>query len=334
MKVSKKLQKELDLGLTVEVPGGMKYYRVTGGQWYRDSNHTPGEVIKISLHEVPDNVVTDCLGLDKKDGVRYKTRQELDAIIKPGIIDDLPWGEPHEEGSGHSKLFLTTDPHPYEGKSFIIKIQTAEESNMVQKKAFALRYEWEKGYKDFGETHVRVDLGTNDLLIDKDYLWYNPSKEDYKEFECLPPQQFMEGEVPLTAAEWERKRHDEQLIFQKPITEAEATKPDAFVIEAKDGYMYLWTEANKRLREAPGSLYRYNLMHCNEYFAKHPDTLKFKEWEVTSGDGTTTVGCKTFFNSELKAFSKVTQTLNTHQVDAKEFYTFLYCNKEKLGLDF
>ncbi|MCK4824212.1 hypothetical protein KA005_51145 [bacterium] len=227
----------------------------------------------------------------------------------------------------------------------------------------------------------------------------------------LTPQQFMEGYVKPTMEGYCLDDVKETLHIHKGNT-----KPDAFVIEAKDGYVYLWTEKSKRQKEAPGSLYMYNLIHANEYFAKHtgpqrvtefkkycvddvndggkfgpldsgeskkPDAYiysdvlfiwekgdnkivqrgdirhyqgtlhqynlmsekafrvkhlekpKFKEWEVTKGRSSTIkIGSESFSKHKLALFSKTMQTLNTHQVNAKEFYTFLYCNKEKLGLDF
>lgn len=254
---------------------------------------------------------------------RFKTKQELKELFRPDIVNvlGLAYGEPSDDDI--SSHFITTTPHPYKGKRIIIKITGPEQSKAVQEKAFKVGFSWVGGNTEVHNT----DKG--DLLLDKSALFFNPD-DCGKDF-TITAQQFLEGYLPTGT--WEQMR-EENIHPHFNIMSGEEKKPDAFVVEARENLVILYKDGDKRYKETPGNLYKYNLMHANEYFALHPETLKFKEWEVWEAGEHIKVGCERVHKEDAEAFLKVMQLLNTHKADAKEAYVFLYTNKKKLGLDF
>ncbi len=242
--------------------------------------------------------------------------------------------------------------NPYEGKAFKIKV-TPQNTEMVQAKAYAL------GYCAVGATD-KIRPGVTSVYLSKEgkVTWMSHKSERSDTFFCnhknteLTPEEFMSGCLPLDdVTEYIKmtehyagvdpcketgwlKREGWTLDSLEVTEQNDPSRPDAYI----DKYHQLWvqiSDAGDPMPVAPvNESWKYNLMSEEAFKAKYPDKLKFKEWEVTPGTRVVKIGCETFYKKDLGGFSKVMQFLNTHKVDAKEFCTFLYCNKEKLGLDF
>lgn len=251
---------------------------------------------------------------------RFKTKQELN---NPKV--EFKWGEPCKYPGGYYPGALTTDPHPYEGKDFLVKTYGQPDNvlSQVQQKLFALGYHWRRS----GNTE-RKDIWPTDLLVKEGNLFHNPSPEDYEDSMCLTPQQFLEGYLPVDPKlAWQ----DEVLAADEPCV---PKKPDAYIVTiGGKSELRFWDALDEIvLTGEVDEAYQFDLMSEEAFKDKHPEKLKFKEWDVKPRNASVRIGCEAFRKENLKIFSKLMQTLNKHNVDAKEFYVFLYTNKETLGI--
>ncbi len=271
----------------------------------------------------------------------------------------LPWDElspkynltPHPEvidydknlsmGIAVSEHMLTTAPHPYEGKSFKIRV-TPEESEMVQKKAFALGYNKEKNHK--------IHKTMSQLFFYKDWHMSWMGEDDYLYFNNhtieteLTPQQFMEGEVSQTKYEEDVERMSKYYTagvdsYAKFRGSGKAKKPDAYITKAgsRDYVIKFWDGEDKRVRTGfMDEAHKYNLITPEDFKAKHSPQLKFKEWKVTVGDKSVKIGCQEFRKVDAERFTEFVTRCRSdhsaHSLSMDEVFDFIMDHKKELGL--
>ena len=96
------------------------------------------------------------------------------------------------------------------------------------------------------------------------------------------------------------------------------------------GELFVWHN-NKTCVGCLDDAHCYNLMSSSAFKAKHPDKLKFGEWEVTIKGERVDIGCKRFDLKQLRKFHKTCQIVLEH-TSLQEAYTFLNINREKLDI--
>jgi len=243
---------------------------------------------------------------------RFKTRQEY------GCSVSMRYGEPLK-GLDHLHYganCFTTDPHPYEGKSFKIKV-TPEESEKVQKKAFALGYSW-----GCGDKNVSLEEGSYLYILSDKTIGWGDTEEFFRRHEGdeLTPQQFLDGDLPTEAC------GDEDSGWPQWRLDAYISRSNTLV----------WWDRELHSTLTVSDAYKYNLMSEADFKAKHPDKpkLKFKNWEVTVEGENINVGCKSLTKAGAKAFYEFANDTGGHHPTPSldEVYTFIHRNKKQLGL--
>ena len=270
--------------------------------------------------------------------MRFKTKQELkrDNPTNPTRGTTCPYlGEPAGSGAityHHTDMF-TDEPHPYEGKSFKIKV-TPEESEKVQKKAFKLGYKWfnsrEKTIKQTDAPFLFLDddMGISCMTIGDQYF----KDHEYTE---LTPQQFLDGDLPET---WLQTSENE---FLARLGVSKTEKPDAYIdAHCNPLNIVSWREGRQVTTCDLKLAYLYNLMSEEEFKKKHPPVLKFKDWIVKAHSDTIQVHCPGYdgillSKKHIQGFMKVAdlsggQGANTPSLD--EVYNFIHKHKKELGL--
>ena len=336
------LIEELHQGSVVTTGEGKSYYFMP--YWYEETpnstrfiRHRLGHLPK-ELRDELNNKRTGFKDTDMKTNQRFKTKQELELS---GVRDKLSFLVPHGEPFNPKAMYLhyteewiTTTPHPHSGKSFKIRV-TPQESEMVQKKVFALGL-WgdRKKLVPVGDPHLYLHAhNTMTTSTESDNLFF--ANFSYPE---LTPQQFMEGEVPLdNITEFKDYCKADQNIYEEELGSggARRLKADAYV--GKNNGLWVWIGGSPTcvpIREA----YRYNLMSEEDFKAKHPDTLMFKNWEVTVEGKNIRVAChghagKVFRKVDIERWMKTGHKIFVN-ASIEDAFEFLDANKEKLSLSF
>lgn len=263
---------------------------------------------------------------------RFKTKQELGDTVPHQTLSVLcvPYGETYYSGKhgAWDSYYFTTNPHPYEGKDIIIhNPPTNKLRKEVQERALALGFEWVSGGTELREYDT-------DYIIESGTMMHNPMPENYDTHTILTPRQFLEGYWPgdncVSGKITGLTPHEKDLLKGKDI-------PDAY---AKNGVLYV-KGATGAVTDYPllliqDELWSYNLMSEEEFKKKHPQKLKFKEWEVKRNAGHIHVGCETLRTYDVQGFVNVIMALNKHKVGKliDDFYKFFYIHKDELNLDF
>jgi len=236
---------------------------------------------------------------------------------------------------------LTTTPHPHSGKSFKIRV-TPQESEMVQKKVFALGL-WgdRKELVPVGDPHLYLHAhNTMTTTTEPDNLFF--ANFSYPE---LTPQQFMEGEVPvddeyLKVYDQELKQMETGSLVNRAGS-GEAKKHDCSKYDAyiSGSNTLVWYENNEICSNLSVlHAYKFNLMSEEDFKAKHPDTLMFKNWEVTVEGKNIRVAChghagEVFRKVDIERWMKTGHKIFVN-ASIEDAFEFLDANKEKLGLSF
>jgi len=322
--ITKRIQKRIDNGFTIDCPPHGTYYLLCPARphvWHKYVLGIKGECItRVWWPLVPIEVYTQYLEfkreIHKLDIMRrFKTRQELSSIYPPVLLHS--YGEPCDGTDVFYKQeALSEAPHPYEGKSFKIRV-TPEESEKVQKKAFKLGYIW----NNIDSTHVHV-LDSMYLFFawDGDKLrithstgqvWFDESSHIE-----LTPQQFLDGDLPEDGYK----------------VDVAWKQTDAYI--DRNGNVYLRSLEGKTFKAAVklSELHEYNILSEKEFKSKHPDKLKFKEWDVVEKGDDIKVGCLVFFKADLKAFLSVVDEIFLNKCDCRDVQRFLIDNRKQLGL--
>ena len=262
--------------------------------------------------------------------LRYKTNQEFREVFDEYCIDSpvFPYGEPVPDGYFNTQdsidKYSTEAPHPYEGWLFIIRV-TPHESEKVQKKAFALGISWHiSKYTEVRHTDSEflfIDFNGMDLTHDDVAETFSPHTE-------LTPQQFLDGDLPDRCG----KITHEFSCYQLDGTQI-GEKTDAYVTGSDEvGYIIIQTTDKLKTKVIPQEVHQYNIISEEEFKAKHPDKLKFKEWEVVEKGDDIKVGCLLFFKADLKAFLSVVDEIFLNKCDCRDVQRFLIDNRKQLGL--
>lgn len=235
-----------------------------------------------------------------------------------------------------SEDMLTDKPHPYEDKSLKLKV-TPEESEMVQKKAFALGYNWGP------ETQVMFTKSPYLFLGGDKIITHMPEKtgkfEEDENIE-ITPQQFMDGDLPEISCDF--GKGDSVSVKTQVRTHA---KPDAYV-DSRCDILHVWENntdfALSHITNYLQTLYEYNLMSEEDFKKKHqpePGQLMFREWNVDVGSYFIRLYCPghereavPFSKSDLQAFLRVKARIDEFDAPLEAAQQFLLTNKDKLGL--
>jgi len=246
---------------------------------------------------------------------RFKTKQECASLNPPATL--VYYGEPcNSRDAFYRPEAYTTAPHPYEGKSFKIKV-TPKESEKVQKKAFALGYSWYMG-------HIVLRVHEYGIFVYKDKHMDSCSTENYFAHHDsieLTPQQFLDGDLPSEPA-------IDPNILQGRIDELK--KPDAYITE--DNRIIFWDGEKVDACKDATLAWTYNLMQEGAFRSKHPDKLKFKEWEVTLGPKDIKIGCEWFDKKDILRWYERSKVIRSFIVTLDDAYMFINDNKKRLGL--
>ena len=257
--------------------------------------------------------------------LRFKTKQEWGP--RDGV---LPWGEPYNKeahsGTYPQKIMLTDKAHPYASQNIKILVSSALSMSGVESKARSLGYAL--GLRGPAPRNYPFEFY---LYSDMSAIWTgkNPGDDFSSHYATeLTPNQFLEGYLPDEAFDHEKinKRIDDLL--------GKAEKPDAFILEVEDGRIFIRTVEEERVEISPGEVYKYNILHANEFFEKHPGPLKFKQWDVKSDMNYIKVGCIGMSREYVEGFVKIIDALDQHNVSSAELYKFLHSHKEELDLNF
>ena len=324
----------------VTLANGKEYYFLPS--WfektraYNFKEHSLGNLPK----ELTDELNNQRTGFKDTTMKRFKTKQEYQ---KDHPVRSLPhYGEPDIGNRWpYSDDWFTDAPHPYEGKNFKIRV-TPEESEKVQKKAFALGYGW----KEIKEGEV-VHSDKAYLYLDNKRLTWGNLDSTYDDDKNIPltPQQFLDGDLPLE--DWKKLMNecgdDDPGGYKAYAAKLDGLnkfigrqkKPDAYYNE-HNGFIHFW-DSGQECQEIIKLAYRYNLMSEEDFKAKHPykPKLRFMNWNVTVEGDEIRVACKTFTKEGIKAFyefAKHTRGGTCPAPSLDEVYDFIHKNKKELDL--
>jgi len=225
-----------------------------------------------------------------------------------------------------SESMLTDKPHPYEGKSFKMKV-TLEESEQVQKKAFALGYVWQNG-------------ATNPSSFDHTYLYLKEKKwlshgsidvffKNHPNIE-LTPQQFMDGDLPDSTY-----TTDYGPVYTEK--QEKESKLDAYI--SRTSYVIIYWDNHKRnINRDVHEAYKYNLMSEEEFVKKYSSLIELKCGKeiVYVRDNHIEIGGLRLSKEDIRSFFIVYDTLflsTAIKTYPSVLFEFLKNHKKELNLN-
>lgn len=205
---------------------------------------------------------------------------------------------------------------------------------MVQEKAFALGYLWSDGGKEVRHVGIKGD--------DPDYIFFPPSKSMQRTDEHyvfyankgieLTPQQFLEGHLPSVDSDFDSDWHRSAAWaagIGDVVWGVGAKKTDAYIDSTRTLHAI---DDGQEYRTDILEAHKYNLMSEEDFKAKYPGKLKFKEWEITASGNCVKVGCETLLKADLDSFLMVWELMEKYEVDRGLGFHFINDHKKELGL--
>jgi hypothetical protein len=215
---------------------------------------------------------------------------------------------------------LTEDPHPYEGKEFIIQINNQKQWERALKKLFALGYQWSSE-----DRYVPEYTST----VNKEYHWILCKFNKTLQYDA-----YIKNRIQLSFNEfWEGYWPDQA---EKKIADIEVSfVMDSYIVQ--DGSELIFCDSNENCLATDSVVedFRYNLLSEYKFKKLHPEQLMFKNWVIKNRGDRIMLRCEgypgegpEFYKKDLHGFILICEICKEKQVEYHEAYSFLMKNPQ------